>query len=425
MAYPARSACLARLPVEILLEIHHHLDIDSIFELCLANKSFFSFFEQRKATILLPALEREFSPLGELLQVYTASGDDINVSGGLCKPRRMVLRRFAGDQGLVLADPSPSGPMASERSNDDGFVPVAKGRKPNPMAEAGSNTVVLSEKYLGPLRKCQLVRKWEGLFPQMRWFHRPENCRFLRPYEQVRFRRALYRWWFYGIYFHGELPRPRVGHPEPHVDDIRTSQMRYHSTSELLELMDLLETIKDVIMHYICPRLDPDEQQSPDQRHLIAAGRSRSLATSWNDQSCWGRVVKTYAKLGPDELLYYFDNIYCYSRKRLICKARREHPSFTFDQESIQIAIRCALDERQWLDKRPSLPDEGGGGIIDFGDESDSERLALGGTQAQTDRCPLDRERCSRTHGTRLAVTMDPIWRATGDCWNLSRLVLI
>lgn len=93
----------------------------------------------------------------------------------------------------------------------------------------------------------------------MRWFNQPEDCRFLRPHESFRFRRALYRWWLYGVYFHGEFPRPRVGHPEPHVDDIRTSQMRHHSTAELLELMDFLETIKDVILHYICPRLDPSQ----------------------------------------------------------------------------------------------------------------------------------------------------------------------
>lgn len=105
--------------------------------------------------------------------------------------------------------------------------------------------------------------------------------------------------------------------------------------------------------------------------------RSQSLATGWGDQSRWGRVVKTYAKLGPEQLMYYFDNIYSYSRKRLITEVRLQHPSFAFDQESVQVAVRCALDERNWLDSKPSLAEDGCGGIIDFDDERDDERLAL------------------------------------------------
>lgn len=96
------------------------------------------------------------------------------------------------------------------------------------------------------------------------------------------------------------------------------------------------------------------------------------------DQSHWSRIVKTYAKLGPKDLMYYFENIYSYPRKRLISEIRLRHPNFTFDQESIQIAVRCALDERQWLDKVPSLAEDSAGGIIDFDDERDDERLLYG-----------------------------------------------
>ncbi|KND92701.1 hypothetical protein TOPH_02620 [Tolypocladium ophioglossoides CBS 100239] len=375
-----RTASLAGLPVEILLDIYQHLDLGAISELSATNRSFYSFFKQRKTTILLPVLEREFSPFGELLQVYTASANDIDVTGGPYKPRKVIFKRFAGDHGFVLSQGAQP-PLVPCESSRNGFTPVTRGRRPVASPESTLNTVVLTERDLDPLlRQCQLVRQWEELFPQMRWFHQPENCRFLRPHEHIRFRRALYRWWLYGIYFHGELPRPRVGHPEPHVDDVRTSQMRYHSTGELLELMDLLETIKDVILHYICPRLDPSQYQSFNPPPLVeAVGRSQSLATSWSDQSRWGRIVKTYAKLGPEELLYYFDNIYSYPRKRLIAEVQLQHPSFTFDQESIQIAVRCALDERQWLDGDPSLAEDGGGGIVDFDDDRDNERLALEG----------------------------------------------
>lgn len=76
--------------------------------------------------------------------------------------------------------------------------------------------------------------------------------------------------------------------------------------------------------------------------------------------------------------MYYFENIYSYPRKRLLTEIRLQHPNFTFDQESIQVAVRCVLDERQWLDKVPSLAEDSAGGIIDFDDERDHERAMYG-----------------------------------------------
>lgn len=280
-ALPKLFASLAGLPIEILLEIYQHLDLQSIFELSLTNSEFFLFFQRRKIDILLPVLRRDFDPLDELLQVYTASADDI-VSGGLYKPRRVVFQRFAGDRGVVLS-PGAHFPGLTGLLAGDKFTEVTSGRKALKISESLSNAVVLTGLDLnGLLKKCRLVREWEELFPQMRWYHQPEDCRLLRCHEQVRLRKALYRWWLYGIYFHGDFPRPRAAHPEPFVDDIRTSQMRYHSTAELLELMDFLETIKDVILQYICPRLDPNQQQvcscpCPRQGQFLLTQISRLL----------------------------------------------------------------------------------------------------------------------------------------------------
>ena len=241
------STCLAGIPIEVLLEIYLHLDVQAIFELSITSRDFYSFFQRRKVEILLPVLLRDFNPFDELLQVHTASVEDVS-NGGQYKPRKIVLKRFAGDEGLVFSQGS--------------CVPDSA-KTPGP---ASSAIVLTKDDLTRLLKKCRLVREWEGLFPQMRWFHQPEDCRLLRSHELVRFRRALYRWWMYGIHFHGDAPRPRIGHPEPYVNDIRTSQMRYHSTVELLELMDLLETVKDIILHYICPRLDPNAQEVRSRR---------------------------------------------------------------------------------------------------------------------------------------------------------------
>ncbi|KAF7543779.1 hypothetical protein G7Z17_g10471 [Cylindrodendrum hubeiense] len=375
----SEAPCLTGLPVEILLDIYHQLDLKGIFNFAATHRTLFELFAESKTSILLPVLRRDFSPLDELLQVYTASAGDLESPGGTYAPRRIVFRRHAGDIGTVLAPSSEGWPTAIAESRVD-FTPVVKARKLNDSSTSSLKTVILTESDLGPLLKyCQLVLRWEELFPQMRWFHESESCRLLRPHEAERFRRAFYRWWLYGFYFHGELPRPRVGIPEPYVDDIRTSQMRRHSTSELLELMDLVETMKDVVLHYLCPRLDPHQQDDAWDLPLVdPVDRPQSLLMGWCDQSCWGRIVKTYAKLGPKQLIHMFENIYSYPRKRLIVEASLHHPNFTFDQESIQIAIRCALDERRWVDRMPSLPEDGAGGVIDFDDDRDAERVTFG-----------------------------------------------
>ncbi|KAG5948687.1 hypothetical protein E4U53_006180 [Claviceps sorghi] len=378
MAGPHKlSACLSGLPVELFLETYQHLDLQAIFRLSMANTEFFQFFQRHKIDILLPVLRRDFSPFEDFLQAYTASAGDV-VDGGQYQPRRIVLKRYDGDAGLVLSRESQAtAPLDSD--GQGGFLLVSKIPRKARISPISAATVFLTVRDIsGLLRQCRLVREWEELFPQMRWFHQPEDCRLLRPHEQLRFRRALYRWWMYSVHFHGESPRPRLVHPEPGVDDIRTSQMRYYSTTELMDLMDLLETIRDVILQYICPRLDPARQRYLAHATLPESiGRGYSMFTSWNDQSHWGRIVRTYLKLGPEELLYYFNNIYSYTRKRLTTEIQLGHPSFTFDQESIQTAVRSALDERNWRDQRARLAEHGAGGILDFDDERDGDRIRL------------------------------------------------
>lgn len=97
----------------------------------------------------------------------------------------------------------------------------------------------------------------------------------------------------------------------------------------------------------------------------------------WNDQSRLGRIIRTYTKLSPKELVHYFETIYSYPKKRLIADIRFRHPRFVDDQESIQAAIRSALQERHWLSRFP-VPTDVAGGIIDFGDERDQEAKSLG-----------------------------------------------
>lgn len=76
--------------------------------------------------------------------------------------------------------------------------------------------------------------------------------------------------------------------------------------------------------------------------------------------------------------MHYFDNIYSYPRRRLITEIRLQRPNFAFDQESIQCALQCALTERRLWDPAPSPAEDSYGGIIDFDDERDDERVLFG-----------------------------------------------
>lgn len=253
--YKARDPCLTSLPIEILLEIYHQLDMDGVYNLSATHRTLYELFTKRKAYILLPVMSREFYPLDELLQVYTASAADIEPPRTLYAPRKIIFKRYIGDQGLVLAPRSEYLSILSP-SSSLGSTGVKSAQTPD-LYHTSLKTVVLTEQDLKPLLAyCRLTWKWQERFPQMRWMYEPQNCRQLRTHEAARCRRALYRWWLYGFYFHGDIPRPRIGLPEPGVHDIRTSQLRHHSTAELLELMDMVEVMKDMVLHYIYPRLD-------------------------------------------------------------------------------------------------------------------------------------------------------------------------
>lgn len=72
------------------------------------------------------------------------------------------------------------------------------------------------------------------------------------------------------------------------------------------------------------------------------------------------RIVDTYAKLDPQELMFYFENLYSYPRRRLVKDVNNRHPTFVDDQESLQAAIRAAIDERHWLIGIDNLDEVGG-----------------------------------------------------------------
>ncbi|OHE96156.1 F-box domain-containing protein [Colletotrichum orchidophilum] len=349
---------LEGLPLEIIFDIYHQLDVRSIFSLAQVNTLFHGLLKRNKAAILLPVLQREFSPLPELLQVFTASDQDMLQYGDTFQPRRVVFRRFPGDMtGVTLS----RGGIPHNAGALNGDQP-ARATLPSP------RSVTLVERDLKSLLKyCLVTRHWEELFPQLHWFATPEDCRQLDEPEKFKLRRALYRWWLYAFYFHGELLRPRSSQPEPFVNDIRTSHMRLHSTRELIEMRDLFLSMKNLVRYYIYPNLEqnlePVDESSPLETMIETSIRER--------------IVDTYAKLDPRDLMFYFDNLFNYPRKRLVTDVNLKHPAFSQDQESLVAAVQSAADERPWLYDIVDLTSIGG---IVTSDEGLDEHLGRDGS---------------------------------------------
>ncbi|KAI8260893.1 hypothetical protein K4K58_001605 [Colletotrichum sp. SAR11_239] len=318
---------LEGLPLEIIFDIYQQLDVRSIFSLAKVNTLFHGLLKKNRAVILLPVLQREFSPFDELLQVYTASDQDLGQYGDTFQPRRVVFRRFPGDvsgvtlsQGGIRSDsaPSPEQVLFTRILNNGKSLSATTLPAPRSVAVNDGDFDSL-------LKYCLVVRRWEELFPQLHWFSNPEDCRQLKDTEKFRFRRALYRWWLYAFYFHGELPRPRGGHPEAFVNDIQDMS----SLDRMIE-----NTIRE-------------------------------------------RIVDTYAKLDPRDLMFYFENLFNYPRKRLVTDVNLRHPNFSRDQESLEAAVQAVVDERPWLYEVDDLSTVGG--IVDVNKEYE-DRLNNDGT---------------------------------------------
>lgn len=52
------------------------------------------------------------------------------------------------------------------------------------------------------------------------------------------------------------------------------------------------------------------------------------------------------------------------------------------------MAVRCALDERRWLEKKVNLAEHDAGGIIDFDDDRDEEQVRLQSDASPDGRLP-------------------------------------
>lgn len=98
----------------------------------------------------------------------------------------------------------------------------------------------------------RVAKKWEEIYPIKKWKVDYENRRSLTSTERCNLRRAIYRLWLYSRAFYGPS-FPRTSRSIPLVIRERAELLHNWSTGELAEIEDLRLVIRDVVQNHICP----------------------------------------------------------------------------------------------------------------------------------------------------------------------------
>lgn len=208
------------LPVEILREIYSQCDIRTALALSQTSHYFRSILKIHFTGIMEQILKRDFSPVDSF---------------------RTLLK---------MIETVPSGPTSAEQSYESlmsgVYIPFSVASSTRPAA--------LSTKQALFTRTCIVVQDWESFFPSLRFTTTPELTRNLEQHEWKRFRTALYNWWRYALLFHSA--DKYLFFTTPTTLDVRMDFMRDLPTSQLVELRDLWETLREAVGATICPSLE-------------------------------------------------------------------------------------------------------------------------------------------------------------------------
>lgn len=97
-----------------------------------------------------------------------------------------------------------------------------------------------------------VARKWEDIYPFKKWRLDFENRRTLTNHERLLLRQAIYRLWLFTRAFHTpDTPRLRRGTMQAKLE--RAALLHNFTTSELAEMLDVHNILRDVVSRNICP----------------------------------------------------------------------------------------------------------------------------------------------------------------------------
>jgi hypothetical protein len=336
-------ASLPGLPVELIQKIYHECsDIQSVVNLSATSRRFrAAYIGSQKLLIIENVLDNQFGPLHDAIQVVT-----YNDSQPAHVPRKPAMSMALAQQVAAI-----------------GYV----------------------------------ARKWEAIYPLLRWRVHTEHRRTLRGHECYRFRRAMYRMWLYSKAFHNssylELQRTL---PRPCSGDRRTVFMRQFDDDEITEIIELNDILHDMVHNDLCPSnaiiQQRYSQSFPGQAPLYFGTYEtypahcgmdilirkvvlkRDLPTdligeAWGTLELQEGVVRDILKLEPDQLLHF--------KEQLTNKAERVSylalmpESFHQRPSTLRYAVEAIMSERDyWMEPNHGID----GGILDFFDEKPGGR---------------------------------------------------
>ncbi|KAI1780604.1 hypothetical protein F4818DRAFT_11786 [Hypoxylon cercidicola] len=191
------------------------------------------------------------------------------------------------------------------------------------------------------------VDEWVEFFPRGCWRDNPEYRRCLRPAEEVRLRKAVSRWWLYSHHHHGFWHAWRsFKEPKKWDNDTRLNHIRRMATDEILELLDLWEFVREVVSQDLC--------SSPERICRCNDGYVVDLVPWGAEDGRHERIVSTYMKLTPDQLMYYLTHYSNWKKSVTVEAVTANTHLFTRDVETLSISIRKVLEERMLLRNMPN-----------------------------------------------------------------------
>ncbi|XXG97592.1 Ribosome biogenesis protein brx1 [Hypoxylon texense] len=194
--------------------------------------------------------------------------------------------------------------------------------------------------------KMKTIDQWIDLLPRVIWRDDPESRRRLSVAEETRARMALSRWWLYAHHHHGFYHSWRsFQQPKKWDHDTRMNHIRRLGTDEILELQDLWTIVRDVVSRDLC--------SSPERICRCEDGYIVDLVPWGEEDGRHERIVSTYMKLGPEQLLHYLEHYSNWKRSTAINIITQDAHLFTRDVETLSVTMDKVLDERRLLQGLP------------------------------------------------------------------------
>ncbi|CAI6333366.1 unnamed protein product [Periconia digitata] len=122
------------------------------------------------------------------------------------------------------------------------------------------------------VRAGRTAEKWCHMYPFKKWKYNYEQRRLITSEEQYRMRRAIYRLWLYSRAFHTR-EYPREIRASKLVVQKRAGLLHNWSTSELAEIADVHNVLREVVHSNICPSngtiARKFKKRYPDNEHSL------------------------------------------------------------------------------------------------------------------------------------------------------------